>query len=50
MSYTICMNRGRKITKAASYARLNGTLFVATNEDTHLPVSGDICVPGKIYL
>ncbi|CAC5380603.1 PGP [Mytilus coruscus] len=32
--------------KAASYIRKNGTLFVATNEDTHLPLAGDLVVPG----
>ncbi|XP_071122189.1 glycerol-3-phosphate phosphatase-like isoform X2 [Mytilus edulis] len=35
-----------KMTKAASYIRKNGTLFVATNEDTHLPLAGDLVVPG----
>lgn len=39
-----------KMTKAASYIRKNGTLFVATNEDTHLPLAGDLVVPGELRL
>ncbi|XP_048769824.2 glycerol-3-phosphate phosphatase-like isoform X2 [Ostrea edulis] len=35
-----------KIMKAASYARQEGALFLATNEDTHLPMDVPYVVPG----
>lgn len=33
--------------KAASYARQEGALFLATNEDTHLPMDVPYVVPGQ---
>ena len=35
-----------KIMKAASYARQEGNIFLATNEDSHLPMDVPYVVPG----
>jgi ribonucleotide monophosphatase NagD (HAD superfamily) len=37
-----------KIMKAASYARREGALFLATNEDSHLPMDVPYVVPGQL--
>ena len=37
-----------KIMKAASYLKRKETVFVATNEDTNLPLPGDIVIPGNV--
>ncbi|KAK3094704.1 hypothetical protein FSP39_005231 [Pinctada imbricata] len=35
-----------KMVKGASYARREGALFIATNEDSFLPLDGDVVIPG----
>lgn len=35
-----------KMMKAASYARQKDCIFLATNEDTHLPMDGPFVIPG----
>lgn len=35
-----------KVLKAASYARRKDSIFLATNEDSHLPCDGEVTVPG----
>ncbi|KAL3843131.1 hypothetical protein ACJMK2_021083 [Sinanodonta woodiana] len=35
-----------KMMKAATYARRKDCIFIATNEDSHLPCDGDIVIPG----
>lgn len=36
-----------KMMKAASYARQKDCIFLATNEDTHLPMDVPFVIPGK---
>ena len=46
VGYDIYLNV-TKITKAASYLKNPDVLFLATNEDSHLPVAGsNMVVPG----
>ncbi|XP_021353023.1 glycerol-3-phosphate phosphatase-like [Mizuhopecten yessoensis] len=35
-----------KMVKGASYARREGSLFLATNEDSHLPLRSEVTIPG----
>ncbi|XP_060068256.1 uncharacterized protein LOC132548408 [Ylistrum balloti] len=35
-----------KMVKGASYARQEGSLFLATNEDSHLPLRSNVTIPG----
>lgn len=36
----------KKMVKGSSYARREGSLFLATNYDTHLPMAGEVTIPG----
>ncbi|CAI9722332.1 Hypothetical predicted protein [Octopus vulgaris] len=37
-----------KILKAASYIKKKKCLFIATNEDSNLPIPGDVIIPGTM--
>ena len=37
-----------KMVKGSSYARREGALFIATNEDSHLPLDSDVVIPGEV--
>ena len=39
-----------KIMKAASYARQKGNIFLATNEDSHLPMDVPYVIPGLLVI
>ena len=39
-----------KILKAATYIKKRNCLFLATNEDSALPMPGDMVIPGQLYI